>query len=62
MKEKMLKIPVTEFIFFLCLSFFQKYPPVKFLSEKDRKRILVCIFIIAIIAYNHHFNRLFIFF
>lgn len=23
-------------------SFSQKYPPVKFLSEKDRKRILVC--------------------
>uniref|UniRef100_A0A8C4H3G7 UDP-glucuronic acid decarboxylase 1 n=1 Tax=Dicentrarchus labrax TaxID=13489 RepID=A0A8C4H3G7_DICLA len=28
-------------LYFLSLSFSQKYPPVKFLSEKDRKRILI---------------------
>lgn len=33
---------ITEFVFSLSHSFSQKYPPVKFLSEKDRKRILVC--------------------
>lgn len=35
----------TYLVFLLCFemfhSFTQKYPPVKFLSEKDRKRILV---------------------
>ncbi|KAG7255337.1 hypothetical protein CRUP_013634, partial [Coryphaenoides rupestris] len=33
--------PLREKIHDLELSFTQKYPPVKFLSEKDRKRILI---------------------
>ncbi|XP_016119705.1 UDP-glucuronic acid decarboxylase 1-like, partial [Sinocyclocheilus grahami] len=33
--------PLREKIRELELSFTQKYPPVKFLSEKDRKRILI---------------------
>lgn len=33
---------ITKEICLLSPSFSQKYPPVKFLSEKDRKRILVC--------------------
>lgn len=42
----MYRLPIKALIpgiFLLISSFSQKYPPVKFLSEKDRKRILVSV-------------------
>uniref|UniRef100_A0A671KL66 UDP-glucuronic acid decarboxylase 1 n=1 Tax=Sinocyclocheilus anshuiensis TaxID=1608454 RepID=A0A671KL66_9TELE len=39
--ERLAVAPLREKIRELELSFTQKYPPVKFLSEKDRKRILI---------------------
>uniref|UniRef100_A0A8C7EYT2 UDP-glucuronate decarboxylase 1 n=1 Tax=Oncorhynchus kisutch TaxID=8019 RepID=A0A8C7EYT2_ONCKI len=40
-EERIDEVSLISGMFILISSFSQKYPPVKFLSEKDRKRILI---------------------
>uniref|UniRef100_A0A8I3WIC3 UDP-glucuronate decarboxylase N-terminal domain-containing protein n=1 Tax=Callithrix jacchus TaxID=9483 RepID=A0A8I3WIC3_CALJA len=47
--------PLREKIRDLEKSFTQKYPPVKFLSEKDRKRILVSLYTLLVFVMLRNF-------
>ena len=55
--EFLFQMSITKKFYLLSHSFSQKYPPVKFLSEKDRKRILVCQKHTTTDAQSHYNNQ-----